>query len=212
MVCTDEKLLLTEEFAEQVRRHFPDGVWRSLFQERTGHAQFGTATRTVLCVECPDSGSIPRATLQNMVERLARLHQGHVDPCAEDFLFISFARSEAALRTALALQRATTRAKLRMGLHEGRCNVARARADGADFLVLLGPQRARAEALATRAAAGTVQLSPEVYDALGGHISDDLGSCVLMAEFDGDLLSDISLALPPDSTSEYSTFAGLGLV
>jgi hypothetical protein len=212
MVRTDEKLLLTEEFADQVRRHFSDGVWRSLFQERTGHAQFGTATRTVLCVEWPDSGALAGPALQTMVERLARLHQGHVDPCGEAFLFISFSRPEAALRTALALQRATTRAKLRMGLHVGRCNVAKARAEGADFLVLLGPERARAEALAVRAAPGTVQLSPDVYDALGGQISDDLGSCVLMAEFDGELLSDISLALPPDSTSEYSTFAGLGLV
>jgi hypothetical protein len=212
MVCIDEKLLLTEEFAQQVRRHFPDGVWRSLFEERTGHAQFGTASRTVLCVESPESGALPRPTLQRIVERLARLHQGHVDPCADGFSFVSFARPESALRMALALQRATARAKLRMGLHAGRCNVARARAEGTDFLVLLGRERARAEALAMRAACGTVQLSPDVYDALGGQISDDLGSCVLMAEFDGEVLTDISLALPPDSTSEPSSFAGLGLV
>lgn len=212
MVGTEEKLQLKDEFAEQVRRHFPDDVWRSLFQDRTGHAQFGTAPRTVLCVGAPDAGALSRATLQTMVQRLARLHQGHVDPCADSFVFVSFARPESALRMALALQRATARAKLRMGLHSGRCHVARARTEVADFLVLLGPERARTEALASRAAGGTVQLSTDAYEALGGQISDDLGSCVLMAEFDGELLTDISLALPPNSTSEHSSFAGLGLV
>ena len=38
-----------------------------------------------------------------------------------------------------------------------------------------------------------------------------MGSCVVMTEFEGDDLIEISLALPPDASADLSTFAGLGL-
>ncbi len=67
------------------------------------------------------------------------------------------------------------------------------------------------EGLTRRAAAATVQLAPEAYEKLQGAISHDLGSCLVMAEFDDDVLTEVTLTLPPDPAADVSTFAGLGL-
>ena len=211
MVCVAEKTLLLDEFSGQVQRHFPDSVWRSLFLERTGSAQFGTASRTLLCVECPQSGPLTSDGVFAALARLAPLYGGRLDPCGDAFAFVSFSQPHAALRMALAAQRATARGRLRMGLASGRCNVAHARADGQEFLLLLGSQRARVAELTDRAAAGTVQISPEIHEALDGLMADEFGSCVVMAEYDGEVLKELSLTLPPDSAADMSTFAGLGL-
>jgi hypothetical protein len=56
-----------------------------------------------------------------------------------------------------------------------------------------------------------VQLAPEQYETLEGTIGHDLGSCLVLAEFDKEVLTEVSLTLPPDVTAEVSTFAGLGL-
>ncbi len=58
MVGTDDKAKLLDEFSERVRRHFPAAVGHSLFVERTGRAEFGSATRTLVCVECPSEGPL----------------------------------------------------------------------------------------------------------------------------------------------------------
>jgi hypothetical protein len=211
MMCVEEKTALLDEFSHQVRRHFPADVWRSLFQDRTGKAQFGTTTRTLLCVECPESGPLKREGVMAALSRLVQLHGGCVDPCIDGFAFVSASRPEQVLRVALALQRLAGRARLRMGVLTARCNVVRGEAGGQDILMLLGAQRARVQSLAHRASAGTVQMSPETYDAIGGAVSDELGSCVVMAEFDGDVLKEITVTVPPDASSDVSTFAGLGL-
>jgi len=211
MVGVEEKGKLLDEFSAQVRQHFPEGVWRSLFTERSGSAEFGSARRTLVCVECPAAGPFQREGVVASLKRLARRHDGIVDPCADAFAFVSFPDAEAALRTAVELQRLVPRARLRMGLGTGRVRMALCSADGQDFLMLLGGERARVEALTARAAPGTIQLAPEAYERLQGTISHDLGSCVVLAEFDHDVLTEVSLTLPPDSAADVSTFAGLGL-
>lgn len=211
MVASDEKTMLLDEFSGMVRRHFPANVWRSLFDERTGRAEFGFATRTLLCVECPSAGPITREGVLASLKRMAPRHDGVVDPCAGDFAFVSFADANAALRMAVAVQRLLPRARLRVGLGIGRCRMALCQADGENFLMLLGKERARVEALTARAAPATVQLAPEAYEKLHDAISHDLGSCLVMAEFEGDVLTDVTLTLPPDGSAELSTFAGLGL-
>jgi hypothetical protein len=211
MICVDDKTALLNEFSQQVQHHFPDSVWRSLFEERTGRAQFGTATRTVLCVQCPPAGGPARAGVVAAVSRLTRMHGGHVDPCSGEFIFTSFGDAEQAVRLALGLQRACGRARLRMGVLTAQCKLVRGHADGLDILMLLGSARERAAALARQAPAGTVQVAPETYDALGGVIGDELGSCVVMADYDADVLREVVLTLPPDAGADLSTFAGLGL-
>jgi hypothetical protein len=211
MLGVEEKSLLLDEFSARIQRHLPGSVWRSLFEERSGKAGFGSAQRTLLCVECPFEGPFARDSVVAGLKRLARRHEGIVDPCADDFAFVSFADPEAALRTAVELQRLVPRARLRMGLGSGRCRMAVCSAGGQDFLVLLGSERARIEELTRRAAPGAVQLPPEQYETLEGTIGHDLGSCLVLAEFDNEVLTEVSLTLPPDVTAEVSTFAGLGL-
>jgi hypothetical protein len=211
MMCAEQKTALIDEFRHNVRRHFPVGVWRSLFRERTGRAQFGTAVRTLLCIECPEDGPLTRQGLLAGVSRLARIHGAHVDPCTETYVHLSSSNPVDGLRLGLALQRLFARARLRMSLMTGPCNLVRGYADGQNILMLLGKQRERAETLTGSAAAGTVRISPETYDLLGGAVSDELGSCVVMAEFDGDKLKEVTLTLPPDASADVSTFAGLGL-
>lgn len=211
MVCAEEKTMLLDEFSDQVRRHFPSSVWRSLFEERTGRAEFGSATRTLLCVEFPTEGPLKREGLLSALSRLAPRHDGLLDPCCGDFGFVSFASQDRALQMAVALQRQMPRARLRLGIGIGRCRMALCSADGRDFMLLLGKERARVEELTRRAAPGTVQLAPEAYEKLQDAISHELGSCLVMAEFDEDVLREVSLTLPPDPAAEVSTFAGLGL-
>lgn len=211
MICTDERRALLDEFSQQVRRHFPIGVWRSLFLDRTGTAQFGSATRALLCVECPESGPLTRDGVVAALARLAPAHSGSLDPCADRYAFVSFPTPDGALRFTMALQRRLGRALLRMSLVTGRCRMVRSQADGQDILMVLGRERARATLLADRAATGTVQLSVDTYEALGDTMADELGSCVVTTEFDGDVLREITLTLPPDGSADLSTFAGLGL-
>lgn len=211
MVGVEEKSRLLDEFSTHIQRHFSGDVWRSLFQDRSGKAQFGSAQRTLVCVECPSAGPFNREGVLASLKRLARRHNGLLDPCADEFAFVSFADPEAALRTAVELQRLVPRARLRMGLGSGRCRMALCSAEGQDFLVLLGNERARIEDLTRRAAPGTVQLTPDAYEGLQAIISNDLGSCLVLTEFDDEVLTEVSLTLPPDVTADVSTFAGLGL-
>lgn len=211
MVDVEEKNRLLDEFSAKLRQHFPQEVWRCLLEERSGTAHFGSAERTLLCVECPDDGPFQRKDVLASLRRLARHNEGVVDPCAEDFAFVSFADPQAALLTGVELQRQVPRARLRMGLASGRCRMARCRAADQDFLILLGGQRARVEALTRRAAPGTLQLAPEAYQPLEDTIAHGLGSCLVMVEMDEEELTEVSLTLPPDATADVSTFAGLGL-
>jgi len=211
MVDVEEKSRLLDEFSARIQHHFPHAVWRSLFEERSGTAQFGSAQRTLLCVECPEEGPFTRKDVLASLKRLARGNDGVVDPCAADFAFVSFAEPEAALLTGVELQRLVPRARLRMGLGCGRSRLARCRAADQDFLLLLGDERSRIEALTRRAAPGTLQLAPEAYAALQGTIADGLGSCIVLLEMDADELTEASLTLPPDATADVSTFVGLGL-
>ena len=82
MNATDEKTQLLNEFSQRIQRHFPTDVWHSLFQDRTGSAQVGSTTRTVLCIECPESGAMSGGGVLAALQRLAPLHGGCVDPCA----------------------------------------------------------------------------------------------------------------------------------
>lgn len=211
MVDVEEKSRLLDEFSTQIRTHFPQDVWSSLFEDRSGTAHFGSAQRTLICVECPDEGPFTRKDVLASLRRLARGNEGVVDPCAADFAFVSFADPQAALMTGVELQRLVPRARLRMGLASGRCRMARCRTADQDFLVLLGGERARVEELTRRAAPGTLQLAPEAYESLEGTIASDLGSCLVLVEMDADQLTEVSLTLPPDATADVSTFAGLGL-
>ena len=82
---------------------------------------------------------------------------------------------------------------------------------GERLLMVLGEERVRVQALASLAAPGSVQVAPATYESLGGSLDEDLGSCLLMAQFEGDTPTEITLTVAPDGQAAFSTFAGLGL-
>jgi hypothetical protein len=211
MVCVDEKTRLVDELSTLVQRHFPDSIWRAVLRGGGGSAAFGSTQRTLVAVECPQQGPFRRDAVLSTLQRLARKHGGLVDPCADQFALVSFREAPAALRLAVELQRLVPRARLRMGLGDGRCRMALCKAEGSEFLVLLGEARERMQSLAENAAPGTLQFTPQAYAPLRDLITSDLGSCLVLEAYDGEQLTEVSLTLPPDATADVSTFAGLGL-
>jgi len=211
MVEVDEKSRLVDELSTLVGGHFPETVWRAVFQDGKGSASFGSAQRTLLAVDCPADGPFKRDAVLATLQRLLRKHEGVLDPCAGEFALVSCREAESALRLAVELQRLVPRARLRMGLGGGRCRMALVKAEGREFLVLLGQERERIQHLADCAAPGTVQFTPEAYGPLRDLITTDLGSCLVLEAYDGEQLTEVSLTLPPDATADVSTFAGLGL-
>jgi hypothetical protein len=211
MVCVDEKTKLVDELSALVARHFPESVWRAVCNREGGSAAFGWATRALVAIECPDQGPFKRDAVLATLQRLARKHGGLVDPCPQEFAMVTFRDAESALRLVVELQRLVPRARLRMGLGGGRCRMALCKAEGSEFLVLLGDERERMQSLAECAAPGTVQFTPHAYAPLRDLITSDLGSCLVLEAYDGEQLTEVSLTLPPDATADLSTFAGLGL-
>lgn len=133
-------------------------------------ARFTPAIRTLLCVAA-DAAQPVRARLHE----LAPAHLACVEAAGSGFVLASCREPRDALALAAALHRSRGCGLLRIGVVTGPCQVAAARAGDADFIVLPGPQRVLAEALAAQAAPGAVQLSQETLHAL-----DDAGSSELV--------------------------------
>ena len=211
MLPVEEKTLLLDEFSSHIRQHFAPEVWRSFFEERTAVAQFGSATRTLLCVGIGAADTVTLRVVLAALRRLVAATGGFVHQETQDYAFASFTDAQAALRTGVALQRLLPKARLRLGLSSGRFRMAQFTADGRDLRVLLGKERARVESLTASAAPGTLQMSPHDFEVLQETIADSLGSCLVIAELEEELVKTVTLTLPPDQAAEMSTFAGLGL-
>lgn len=210
MTRTEENQQLAEALSQRVAREFVPSVWHSLFVARTEVPRVRTGTWTVVCAEGTQVGQLSQDAVRAALSALASRHDGFVDAGAGSRAFAAFADPGAALRMALKLQRLTLGERVRLGLATGRGGVARFPVQGAIASLLLGPQVARALSLTQRAAAGTVQLCAETYEALAG-FSPELDSCVVMAEYEQDTLTQVALTLPPARDEALSTFAGLGL-
>lgn len=211
MFPVEERALLLDEFSGHVRRNFPPEVWRSFFEERTAVARFGSATRTLLCVDIGAADTVTLRAVLAALRRLAAATGGFVHGETQDYAFASFTEADAALRTGVALQRLLPKARLRLGLSSGRFRMAQFTAQGRDLRILLGKERARVESLTASAAPGTLQMTPHDFELLQDTIAHDLGSCLVIAEFEEEIVKTVTLTLPPDQAAEMSTFAGLGL-
>lgn len=210
MTETEEKDQLAEALSQRVSREFVPSVWHSLFVDRSEVPRVRRGTWTVVCAEGTQAGELSQDAVRAALSALAGRHDGFVDAGAGPCALAAFADPGAALRMALKLQRLALRDRLRLGLVTGRGGVARFPVQGATVNLLLGSHVDRARALTQRAAAGTVQLCAETYEALAG-FSPELDACVVMSEYDQDTLTQVSLTLPPARDEALSTFAGLGL-
>jgi len=205
-----ENNYLADALSARVARDFAPAVWQSLFAARTEPVEVHTGNWSVVCAESPWDGRMSQHQVRHAVARLADLHGGHLDAGPGSTSFAAFIDPDAALRTALALQRDTAGARLRIGVVTARAGLAQFRADGAEVNLVVGQPLDRAPSVLQRAAPGTVQLCAATYGALAG-FSAQLDACVVMAEYDRDELTQVALTLPPARGEFLSTFAGLGL-
>jgi hypothetical protein len=210
MTQANETNYLAEAFSARVARDFPQAIWQSLFVERSEPATMHSATWSVVCAESPWDGRMNQEQVRRALARLADSHGGYLDAGRGSMSLAAFTDPHAALCAALALQRDTASARLRIGVVTAPAELAQFRADGADVNLLVGTPLDRAPAVLQRAAPGTVQLCAATYGALAG-FSAELDACVVMAEFERDELTQVALTLPPARGEFLSTFAGLGL-
>lgn len=211
MTQPDDKALLVRELFERIERDLPRAAWRTVYVDQSETVRVRGTNVSVVCFELPAPGTVSRDGLLARISAQAIAHDGRVDPCIGQFALVSFSRASAALRMALGLQRLVREGRPRVGIASGRCPVALFQAAGKDYSLLLGSGRTRAEELARRAAGASVQLCPETFRRLEAGQEQELDSCLMLSEYDDDVLTQVSLTLPPDHPEELSTFAGLGL-
>jgi hypothetical protein len=203
-----ENNYLADALSTRVARDFAPAVWQRLFAAAGEPVEIHAGTWSVVCAESAWDGRMSQQQVRRALARLAALHGGHLDSGPASFA--AFVDPDAALRTALALQRETAGARLRIGVVTARAGLAQFRAEGAEVHLVVGQPLDRAPAVLQRAAPGTVQLCAATYGALAG-CSAQLDACVVMAEYEHDELTQVALTLPPASGEFLSTFAGLGL-
>ncbi|MDB5858363.1 MAG: response regulator [Ramlibacter sp.] len=210
MTDANEKNYLADAFSARLARDFPKTVWQSQFGEGSAASRMHAATWSVVCAESPWDGRMSQAEVRIALARLAAGRAGHLDagPCSASLA--AFAAPDAALRAALALQRSTAAARLRIGVLTVRAGVAHFRFEGATVCLLVGASLDGAAALLRRAVPGTVQLCADTYDALAG-VSPELDACLVMPGYDRDELTHVALTPAPARGEFRSNFASLGL-
>ena len=210
MTGRQETNSLADAFSARIARDFPHAVWQSLFAEGAARPDLQAGTWSIVCAETSWDGRMSRDEVRGALGRLAASHGGQLDAGPGATSLAAFADPSAALRVALALQRQTAGARLRIGVLTARTALARFLWEGAAVNLLVGEPVARAAALLHGADSGTVQLCPASYGALAG-FSPELDACVVMAAYEGDDLTQVTLTPPPAPGEFLSTFAGLGL-
>jgi len=210
MTEQNETQYLADAFSERVARDFPRAVWLSLFVDCNAAARLQAATWSVVCADSGWDGRMSEAKVRATLGGLATSHGGHLDAGPGATCLAAFADPDDALRTALALQRETADASVRIGVVTVHAGLAQFRVEGAAVNLLVGGQLARAAELLQRAASGSVQLCAITYGALAG-FSPELDACVVMAEYEDTELTRVALTPPPVPGVFLSTFAGLGL-
>ena len=160
----DESLLL-EALSDKVLHQLPPSVWKDLFlgDGRRGIV-FEQRQLTLVHVDAElQAGATGEAWQQFglQLQRLAARHGGRLDPYVEATALITFEDPGAAVRMAMALQRAAAGLDLRIGIASGPCVLAFIRAQGRLWCTPLGAQPERAAKVAGTAAVGGMVISPE---------------------------------------------------
>ena len=76
--------------------------------------------------------------------------------------------------------------------------------------MVVGPEMDEAEERWTRAAAGTILVSAETHELLGGDFADSVRDGVVTTEMDEQGVTQACITLAPHRSAALSTFAGLG--
>ena len=166
----DEPLLL-EALSDKVLHQLPPSVWKNLFlgEGRQGIV-FERRQLTLVHVDAELQAGATSAAWEQFclqLQSLAARHQGRLDPYINATALVTFEDPGAAVRMAMALQRAATGLDLRIGIVSGPCVLAFIRAQGRLWCTPLGAQPERAAQVAAGAALGGIVISPEAHAPAG---------------------------------------------
>lgn len=207
----EDPALVLDALSHRVLRHLTPGAWRKLFL-RPHHEvmNFTPARGTFLCAAAQMPAWHDGAGVQQEVEFLARSHGGEVDPCPHASALVRFDDPRAALQMALELQQSARDVRYQVALASGECLLATLQLDGSVLRVLVGGAIDRVESVMSLATPGSVRLAPETFAEVQEQVLR-MGHCMVTTEFEGEEITATSLLLPPRSSAQLSTFAGLGL-
>jgi hypothetical protein len=162
----DEALLL-EALSDKVLHQLAPAVWKGLFLgEGRDSIHFEQRHLTLVHADAqlqPGTGPEAWEKFCHELQRLAVRHQGRLDPYGNATLLVTFDDPAAAVRMAMALQRAADGLDLRVGLVSGPCVLAFFRAQGRLWCTPLGALPERAAQVAASAPSGGIVISPETY-------------------------------------------------
>lgn len=197
---TDQALLL-EALSDKVLHQLPPSVWKDLFLgDGRGSILFEHRQLALVHADAalqPDEGEA-WAVFRQELQRLAARYQGRLDPYVHATALATFEDPAAAVRMAMALQRAATGLGLRVGVVSGRCTLAFFRAQGRLWCTPLGAEPLRAARVAAGAALGGIVISPETYGPVASETQRDAEATAAPEFQDSELdLSTLAFAAAP---------------
>ena len=170
-------------------------------------------TLTLLFVDTVAAGRDEPQRVQHFegeLEWLAARHHGLRDRFTPSGALVFFEQATQCVGMALALQRAASFLRLRMGVTTASCRLATFCHDGEAFVTLLGAEGDLAARVAASASAGSILISPSTYAVVRDAVHAGTRDCLLAEEYQPDGATATIMPTPARGGIEASTFAGLG--
>jgi hypothetical protein len=206
---------LLQALAARLLQDETRALWREVFEQGGARQRtfFEQQPLTLVHVELEMPDALPwRAEAEHEVGWVAACHDGVVESRGPTGWLMRFASPRSALRAALVLQRVAPSDSLRVGISGGLCTVATVYAQQRRWSFVLGVQVDRARDVAMGAVPGTINLAAESCEEMGDILEEEVGSGLISIEFDGAVMAQATVTLPPRPNAAQSSFAGLGLL
>ena len=198
--------MLLDSLSQRVLWRGDIAFWRRLFLgPACATIRFEARQLTLLAGDAPLAG-IHRGELEQLALRVG----GDVQIPSRADLVLSFSEPETALEAAVTLQRLSEGRGVRVAVSTVLCMVACFELDGRQHRVVVGPEMEEAEEALGRAAAGTILVSAETHEQMGGDFADSVRDGVVTTEMDEQGVTQTCITLAPHRSAAMSTFAGLG--
>ena len=203
---TQRDAMLLESLSQRVLWRGDIGFWRKLFLgPACASIRFEARQLTLLAGDAPLAG-IHRGELERLAQRVG----GDVQIASRADLVLSFPEPDTALEAAVMLQHLSEARRIRIAVSTVLCMVAYFEVEGQAHRVVVGPEMDEAEEALERAAAGTILVSGETHELMGGDFADSVRDGVVTTEMDEQGVTQACITLAPHRSAAMSTFAGLG--
>lgn len=194
---------LLECLSETLLRLPSNVLWRKIFLEAgQDTVRFDVQHLTILRADAPDARWTELES-----ERFANRYAGSHQPGQDGQCVLSFPDARCAVRAAVAWQRLSGSAPIRVSVSTHRCSTATVAVDAHQRSFILSglPQVPVAAG-----AAGSISLCPGTYALVRRHIHDEIALGIVATELDDDAVTRATITLAPHPAAAASTFAGLG--